>query len=444
MSSPMARATSRFARLWRPFWRRCRSPCWWPAAPPRALRAGQQAEQAQDYDRAVVEYTKALQGAPGQPGRSPVARPRQAARLARPLQPRPPAAQRRPARRGARRAADRLRAQSRPTATSTGARATSASQLRTKVAVTREGKTQLETLIERTRNLPPAGLDLPADARAAGLAHLPRRQHPRRLHRARRASPNVNMVFDPHVPRPAAHDRPAQQHARSGAAVGVGSHPQLLPRHRAAHHHRHPRHAGQAPRVRGRDRPHVLPEQRRPQGNDGPAADRRRPAGASRPMRRHQRHHRSRTRPSAWPPPARLITAIDKARPEVVIDVELLEVDRTRLREYGLQIASPGDPPAASTAPATINRDGLTLRDLRNLTQSDVFLTNLPGLFYRLLKPDSNTRTLANPQLRTSEGIAAQAGSASACRCRSPPSRRSPPAAWRSSRSRRSTTRTSA
>src|SRR5262245_51281026 len=40
----------------------------------------------------------------------------------------------------------------------------------------------------------------------------------------------------------------------------------------------------------------------------------------------------------------RIIQAIDKARPEVVIDVELLEVDRTRLLEYGLQIASPGSP----------------------------------------------------------------------------------------------------
>ena len=37
----------------------------------------------------------------------------------------------------------------------------------------------------------------------------------------------------------------------------------------------------------------------------------------------------------------KLIAAIDKARPEVVIDVELLEIDRTRLKEYGLQIASP-------------------------------------------------------------------------------------------------------
>ena len=32
---------------------------------------------------------------------------------------------------------------------------------------------------------------------------------------------------------------------------------------------------------------------------------------------------------------------IDKARPEVIIDVELLEVNRTRLDEYGLQFASP-------------------------------------------------------------------------------------------------------
>jgi general secretion pathway protein D len=38
-----------------------------------------------------------------------------------------------------------------------------------------------------------------------------------------------------------------------------------------------------------------------------------------------------------------------------------------------------------------------------------VFLTNLPGLYYRLLKTDGATRVLANPQLRTSEGIPSQA-----------------------------------
>jgi len=41
---------------------------------------------------------------------------------------------------------------------------------------------------------------------------------------------------------------------------------------------------------------------------------------------------------------ARVISAIDKARPEVIIDVELMEVDRTKLQDYGLQIASPGSP----------------------------------------------------------------------------------------------------
>ncbi len=106
----------------------------------------------------------------------------------------------------------------------------------------------------------------------------------------------------------------------------------------------------------------------------------------------------------------RIITAIDKARPEVVIDVELLEVDRTRLQDYGLQIASPTSTPTGIDGQATVNReDGITLRDLRSLTSSDVLLTNLPGLYYRLLKSDTNTRTLANPQLRTQEGTAAQA-----------------------------------
>ena len=104
---------------------------------------------------------------------------------------------------------------------------------------------------------------------------------------------------------------------------------------------------------------------------------------------------------------ARLITAIDKARPEVVIDVELLEVDRTRLREFGLQIASPGSPGISGSV--DVNREGLTLEDLSNLTRADVFVTGVPGIYYRLLKSDSNTRILANPQLRTSEGIAAQA-----------------------------------
>jgi general secretion pathway protein D len=102
----------------------------------------------------------------------------------------------------------------------------------------------------------------------------------------------------------------------------------------------------------------------------------------------------------------KIITAIDKARAEVIIDVELLEVNRTHLQEYGLQIASPGQPGING---AISLKDGLTLQSLSNLTSADVLLTSLPSLYYRLLKNDAATRILANPQLRTAEGIPAQA-----------------------------------
>ena len=90
---------------------------------------------------------------------------------------------------------------------------------------------------------------------------------------------------------------------------------------------------------------------------------------------------------------ARLIAAIDKARPEVVIEVELLEVDRQQLREYGLQFASPGS--SGIDGFAAVNESNLSLADLGSLTSADVFVANLPGLFYRLLKRDADTRTLA-------------------------------------------------
>jgi general secretion pathway protein D len=106
---------------------------------------------------------------------------------------------------------------------------------------------------------------------------------------------------------------------------------------------------------------------------------------------------------------SRVLAAIDKARPEVVIDVELLEVDRKRMRDLGLQIASPGAPPTGIDGSVDVNKPGLTLDDLRHLTAADVFVTGVPGLYYRLIKTDQTTRTLANPQLRTAEGIAAQA-----------------------------------
>ena len=111
---------------------------------------------------------------------------------------------------------------------------------------------------------------------------------------------------------------------------------------------------------------------------------------------------------------SRFLTAFDKARAELVVDVEILEVDRTKLLEYGLQIASPPASPDGTQSPgiegsAVINPSGLTLQSLSNLTRSDVLLSGVPALYYRLLKTDTNTRTLANPHLRISDGVTATA-----------------------------------
>jgi general secretion pathway protein D len=79
-----------------------------------------------------------------------------------------------------------------------------------------------------------------------------------------------------------------------------------------------------------------------------------------------------------------------------------------------LQFATPASGGAATGLNGAVTLDQgasstLNLRSIRNLSQSDVLLANLPALYYRLLKTDDNSRTLANPQLRTSDGIAATA-----------------------------------
>jgi general secretion pathway protein D len=109
---------------------------------------------------------------------------------------------------------------------------------------------------------------------------------------------------------------------------------------------------------------------------------------------------------------ARMIDAFDKARAEIVVDVEILEVDRTKLMDYGLQIASPpasaGGVPIGVSGIAAIDETGLTLENLGNLTRANVLLAGVPALYYRLLKTDTNTRTLANTNVRVSDGVTAR------------------------------------
>ena len=69
-------------------------------------------------------------------------------------------------------------------------------KLRTKIAVTRNGKTELESLIERSRALPPPGLDLPADAKLPDSLVFSSASS-RNVFRSIAQFAGLNVVFDP-------------------------------------------------------------------------------------------------------------------------------------------------------------------------------------------------------------------------------------------------------
>jgi general secretion pathway protein D len=56
-----------------------------------------------------------------------------------------------------------------------------------------------------------------------------------------------------------------------------------------------------------------------------------------------------------------------------------------------------------------VNRPGLNLDDLRNLSRANVLTSGIPALYYRLLKTDQRTRMLANSQVRITDGTQAKA-----------------------------------
>lgn len=121
----------------------------------------------------------------------------------------------------------------------------------------------------------------------------------------------------------------------------------------------------------------------------------------------------------------RIVDIIDKQRAEVMVEVEILEVNRNKLKEYGIEITSaPGGSGVvgaifpAETITETVNdANGNPLFDrTRPLSLSDnpfkasnLLVSALPGVIYRLLQSDTSSRLLANPQLRTMEGQTAQA-----------------------------------
>jgi general secretion pathway protein D len=102
----------------------------------------------------------------------------------------------------------------------------------------------------------------------------------------------------------------------------------------------------------------------------------------------------------------RVISGNDKSKGEVMVDVQILEVNRTRMRNYGIGLANYQG--SISLAPFNDDQVGTSLNIrphlLSSLNLSD-FVVSIPSqLLINFLQNDSNTRILASPRLRAAEG----------------------------------------
>ena len=372
-----------------------------------ALRRGADAERRQDYDFAVVEYTKALRLHPDDA----------TARLS--LERAKLRAAQDHFNRGRRQAAAgkfdqalvefEVASELNPTSGDIDEelRATR-NKLRAKVAVAREGKTELQTIIERARDLPPPGMDLPQGVKMPASLTF-RDASSRDVYTAIARLANISLIFDT-----AFRDTPVTVDLRNttledalGTVAGatrtffrvVAAKTVVVIPDTAAKRREYEEEIVRTFYLSNADLKETMDLLRM-------VLDARRisPTTATNALT-------IKDTPERIAAAARVLSAIDKARPEVIIDVELLEVNRTKLAEYGLQIATPAQSLTGVNGSASIKGDaaGLTLQTLKNLTQSDILFAGLPSLYYRLLKNDTSTRTLANPQLRTTDGTPAQA-----------------------------------
>ena len=111
----------------------------------------------------------------------------------------------------------------------------------------------------------------------------------------------------------------------------------------------------------------------------------------------------------------KMINDIDKAKPEVVVQVEVLEARTDRLRDLGIlpgQSASIAINPNASTTTSstttsTPTNNAITLNNLRHLNSNDYAVT-LPSLTATAILTDTSTKILQNPEVRSVDGQTAK------------------------------------
>jgi general secretion pathway protein D len=113
----------------------------------------------------------------------------------------------------------------------------------------------------------------------------------------------------------------------------------------------------------------------------------------------------------------KLVNDLDKARPEVVVDIAVLEVSKNWERNLGIawpgsvgvtlvgpNVTTPTTCPTGSTncTPTTSTNNNLTLNNLAHLTSND-FAVTVGTVTANLLLTDNNTKILQNPRIRAAD-----------------------------------------
>lgn len=113
----------------------------------------------------------------------------------------------------------------------------------------------------------------------------------------------------------------------------------------------------------------------------------------------------------------KLLNDLDRAKPEVVVDVAVLEVNRDRIRKLGIQLpqsfgvaiqnnnvnATTNNSATGTTTGVQTTNGNFTLNSLAHLNATDFAIT-IGGAELDALLTDSDTRILQNPRIRASDG----------------------------------------
>ena len=107
----------------------------------------------------------------------------------------------------------------------------------------------------------------------------------------------------------------------------------------------------------------------------------------------------------------KLLAAQDQDQPEVMLEVEVLEVDHNKLTQIGAQYPSSvtfsvGAPAVAGTTTAAAVQGGTTLQSLKNINSNDIkVLTNAGAIsmVMNLKQQDGSSNLLASPRIRVKQ-----------------------------------------